>query len=133
MVLHGLHRRQGIHQDQTDHPCVDSPPVPTTTHRRDQRGQRGIARLDVLLPPRARRTTVLLPQVFHLAKIRRLATRATPLGLETGETMAPPPNGSWNTITTPAAVLFDPTKVRIERYRYRGNRIPNPYDLTITA
>ena len=43
------------------------------------------------------------------------------------------PNGSWNTITTPAAVLFDPTKVRIERYRYRGNRIPNPYDLTITA
>ena len=30
-------------------------------------------------------------------------------------------------------VLFDPTKVRIERYRYRGNRIPNPYDLTITA
>ena len=25
-------------------------------------------------------------------------------------------------------MLFDPTRVRIERYRYRGTRIPSPYD-----
>ena len=30
-------------------------------------------------------------------------------------------------------VLFDPTKVRIEPYWYRGNRIPSPYDLTTAA
>ena len=38
------------------------------------------------------------------------------------------PDGSWKTIATKDAVLFDPTKVRIERYWYRGVRIPNPYD-----
>ena len=29
--------------------------------------------------------------------------------------------GSWTTIATEDAVLFDPTKVRMERYRYRGS------------
>ncbi|MDF1490377.1 group II intron reverse transcriptase/maturase [Tessaracoccus caeni] len=43
------------------------------------------------------------------------------------------PDGSWNTITAPGIVLFDPTKVRIGRYWYRGTRIPNPYDPSITA
>ena len=36
-------------------------------------------------------------------------------------------DGSWRTIATTDAVLFDPTKVRIERYLYRGTRIPSPY------
>lgn len=43
------------------------------------------------------------------------------------------PDGSWNTIATKDAALFDPTKVRIERYRYRGNRIPSPYDPATAA
>lgn len=43
------------------------------------------------------------------------------------------PDGSWNTIATKDAVLFDPTKVRIERYLYRGNRIPSPYDPATAA
>lgn len=38
------------------------------------------------------------------------------------------PDGSWKTIITTGAALFDPTKVRIERYWYRGTRIPSPYD-----
>jgi RNA-directed DNA polymerase len=38
------------------------------------------------------------------------------------------PDGSWRTIATQDAVLFDPTRVRIERYWYRGTRIPSPYD-----
>jgi len=38
------------------------------------------------------------------------------------------PDGSWKPIAAEGAVLFDPTKVRIERYWYRGNRIPSPYD-----
>jgi RNA-directed DNA polymerase len=33
-------------------------------------------------------------------------------------------DGSWKTIATDEAVLFDPTKVRIERYWYRGTKIP---------
>lgn len=43
------------------------------------------------------------------------------------------PDGSWRPIATEGVMLFDPTKVRIERYRYRGARIPNPYDLTTAA
>ena len=31
------------------------------------------------------------------------------------------------------AVLFDPTRVRIERYWYRGTRIPSPYDPITTS
>jgi RNA-directed DNA polymerase len=38
------------------------------------------------------------------------------------------PNGSWRPIATQDVALFDPTKVRIERYWYRGTRIPSPYD-----
>jgi RNA-directed DNA polymerase len=38
------------------------------------------------------------------------------------------PDGSWRTIATEDAVLFDPTRVRVERYWYRGTRIPSPYD-----
>ena len=37
-------------------------------------------------------------------------------------------DGSWRTIAAQGAVLFDPTSVRIERYWYRGTRIPSPYD-----
>ena len=41
------------------------------------------------------------------------------------------PNGRWKTITGEGVTLFDPTKVRIERYRYRGVRaIPSPYPAT---
>lgn len=41
------------------------------------------------------------------------------------------PNGSWRPIATQAIVLFDPTKVRIERYWYRGVKaIPSPYPVT---
>jgi len=38
------------------------------------------------------------------------------------------PDGSWKTIAAQGAVLFDPSSVRIERYWYRGARIPSPYD-----
>ena len=37
------------------------------------------------------------------------------------------PDGSWKPIAAADVVLFDPTKVRVERYRYRGARIPSPY------
>lgn len=41
------------------------------------------------------------------------------------------PDGHWRTITDQGVALFDPTKVRIERYRYRGVRaIPSPYPAT---
>jgi RNA-directed DNA polymerase len=43
------------------------------------------------------------------------------------------PDGSWRTIATEDAVLFDPTRVRIERYWYRGTRIPSPYDPITTS
>lgn len=39
------------------------------------------------------------------------------------------PDGRWGVIADRDVALFDPTKVRIERYRYRGAQIPNPYDL----
>jgi hypothetical protein len=38
-----------------------------------------------------------------------------------------------NPIATPDAVLFDPTKVRIERYWYRGTKILSPYDPILAA
>jgi len=38
------------------------------------------------------------------------------------------PNGTWRPLATEDVVLFDPTRVRIERYWYRGTRIPNPYE-----
>jgi hypothetical protein len=38
------------------------------------------------------------------------------------------PTGSWRTITPGGIALFDPCKVRIERYWYRGTlAIPSPY------
>jgi RNA-directed DNA polymerase len=43
------------------------------------------------------------------------------------------PDGTWRPIRAEGVVLFDPTKVRIERYRYRGTRIPIPYDLPDAA
>ncbi len=43
------------------------------------------------------------------------------------------PNGRWKPITADGVVLFDPTRVRIIPYWYRGSRIPSPYDLTTTA
>ena len=43
------------------------------------------------------------------------------------------PDGSWRPIATPDVVLFDPTRVRIERYWYRGTRIPSPYDPATAA
>jgi RNA-directed DNA polymerase len=43
------------------------------------------------------------------------------------------PDGSWRTIATQGAVLFDPTRVRIERYWYRGTRIPSPYNPITTG
>lgn len=43
------------------------------------------------------------------------------------------PDGSWRPIATPDVVLFDPCRVRVERYWYRGNRIPSPYDPATAA
>ena len=43
------------------------------------------------------------------------------------------PDGSWKPIATEGAVVFDPTRVRIERYWYRGTRIPSPYDPATAA
>lgn len=43
------------------------------------------------------------------------------------------PNGSWKPISDRGVTLFDPTKVRIEPYRYRGARIPSPYDRPTAA
>jgi RNA-directed DNA polymerase len=41
------------------------------------------------------------------------------------------PDGRWKTIVDEGVALFDPTKVRIERYHYRGVRaIPSPYPAT---
>lgn len=42
-------------------------------------------------------------------------------------------DGSWKPIATADVAVFDPTKVRVRRYRYRGNRIPSPYDLATVA
>jgi RNA-directed DNA polymerase len=37
------------------------------------------------------------------------------------------PSGRWKPITAEGYTLFDPTRVRISRYWYRGTKIPNPY------
>ena len=42
------------------------------------------------------------------------------------------PDGRWRPIAAEDTVLFDPGRVRVERYRYRGARIPSPY-LATTA
>ena len=43
------------------------------------------------------------------------------------------PDGSWRPIAAEGVTVFDPTKVRIERYWYRGTRIPSPYDPVAAA
>lgn len=43
------------------------------------------------------------------------------------------PDSSWKPIAAEGIVLFDPTRVRIERYWYRGARIPGPYDPVAAA
>jgi RNA-directed DNA polymerase len=42
------------------------------------------------------------------------------------------PDGSWKPIAANDVTLFDPTRVRNERYWYRGTRIPSPYLVTTT-
>lgn len=37
------------------------------------------------------------------------------------------PQGHWHPITAGETELFDPTRIPIRRYRYRGNAIPNPF------
>jgi RNA-directed DNA polymerase len=37
------------------------------------------------------------------------------------------PTGRWKPITADGIELFNPTTVPIRRYRYRGNKIPNPW------
>jgi RNA-directed DNA polymerase len=43
------------------------------------------------------------------------------------------PDGSWRTIAAPGVALFDPTRVGIRRYWYRGTRITSPYDPITTG
>jgi RNA-directed DNA polymerase len=43
------------------------------------------------------------------------------------------PDGSWKPIAAQGVVVFDPTRVRVERYWYRGTRIPSPYDPVAAA
>jgi RNA-directed DNA polymerase len=93
----------------------------------------GAARLDILFPPRDRRAALLVPQVLHLETDRGLATRAAPLDWTKVKRWLRRPDGSWRTIATEDAVLFDPTRLRIERYLYRGTRIPSPYDPVTTS
>jgi RNA-directed DNA polymerase len=38
------------------------------------------------------------------------------------------PTGAWRPITSEGIELFNPASVPITRYRYRGNRIPNPWN-----
>jgi RNA-directed DNA polymerase len=37
------------------------------------------------------------------------------------------PTGAWRPITSDGIELFNPASVPIVRYRYRGNKIPNPW------
>jgi RNA-directed DNA polymerase len=37
------------------------------------------------------------------------------------------PTGRWRPITADGITLFNPESVPIRRYRYRGNKIPNPW------
>ena len=43
------------------------------------------------------------------------------------------PDGSWRPISVDGTTLFDLGKVSVTRYRYRGNKIPNPWVLTHLA
>ena len=114
VVLHDLHRGEVVREDQADHPQPDPSPVPSPTDGGDHRGQRGTARLDVLLPPRDRRATFLLPQVLHLETDRGLATRAAPLELDQGQTMAPTPRWELENHRDPGccALRSDPRSYR---------------------
>jgi hypothetical protein len=128
VVLHDLHRGQVVREDQADHPQFDPAPVPPPTDRGDHRGQRGTARLDVLLPPRDRRATLLLPQVLHLATVCGLATRAAPLELDQGQTVAPTPRRELENHRDPGcrAVRSHPRPNRtllVSRHPH-----PSPYD-----
>ena len=133
MVLHGLHRRQGIHEIKQT--------IRALTPRRSPRPLTDVIN-EVNAALRGwtyyfrhalagRRFSFL--RYFTWRRFVAWQREQHRWGWKGVKRWLRRPNGSWNTITTPAAVLFDPTKVRIERYRYRGNRIPNPYDLTITA
>jgi RNA-directed DNA polymerase len=37
------------------------------------------------------------------------------------------PNGTWKPISAGQTILFNPEKIGVTRYRYRGNKIPNPF------
>jgi len=40
------------------------------------------------------------------------------------------PDGRWRPLTADGIALFDLSSVPVTRYRYRGNRIPNPWTLS---
>jgi RNA-directed DNA polymerase len=37
------------------------------------------------------------------------------------------PTGRWLPIAAGGVALFNPASVTVTRYRYRGNKIPNPF------
>lgn len=43
------------------------------------------------------------------------------------------PSGRWRPIHAGEVTLFDPTRIAIRRYRYRGAAIPNPFIPTLTT
>jgi RNA-directed DNA polymerase len=41
--------------------------------------------------------------------------------------------GRWQPITAEDVILFNPTRIAIRRYRYRGGKIPNPFTIGLTT
>jgi RNA-directed DNA polymerase len=41
--------------------------------------------------------------------------------------------GRWQPITAEDVILFDPTRIAIRRYRYRGGKIPTPFPARLTT
>jgi hypothetical protein len=58
---------------------------------------------------------------------RALADQTASLELGRRPPMAHHPTGAWRPITSDGIELFNPAAVPIIRYRYRGNKIPNPW------
>jgi RNA-directed DNA polymerase len=87
------------------------------------------ARLGQLLQTRGLQAHLQQARCLHLVASSPLADATAPLEVEGRPPPFTSPTGAWKPITADGIEMFNVAAVPVTRYRYRGNTIPNPWNL----
>ena len=121
---------EGAGLDQGQGPAADSPSTTSNARGAAAPAQPGAAGLVQLLPPRRVQADLRLRRPLRLLASRGLASQTTP-GTEHAHPgpSSPPRVGDQRR----GIDLFRPNRFAVERYRYRGTKIPTPWSSGTTG